>query len=111
MHEFHPARRLGQRTGDHPVHGAVVEHTGDAADVVEVVVTEDQQRDAGDAQAAQAAINGDRIRAGVDLDRRVRSGRKYERVTLTDVARDQHPVRRRPARREAADRDLQKGRH
>jgi hypothetical protein len=48
--ERHSADRLGQRTGKHAADAAVVQHAGDAADVIEVVVGEHQQGDDVDVQ-------------------------------------------------------------
>ncbi len=42
LHHCHPTGRLGERSGDHPIDGPAVENADDAADVVEVVVAEDQ---------------------------------------------------------------------
>jgi hypothetical protein len=42
VHEFDAGGRLGQRTGDHLLHRSTVQHAGDSADVVQVVVREHQ---------------------------------------------------------------------
>jgi hypothetical protein len=59
-------RRLGERTGHDGADLAAVEYAVDTADVVEVVVAEDQQRDVADVQVGQAPIDGHRVRPRVD---------------------------------------------
>ena len=80
-------RGLGERPGDHSTDPAAVEHAVDTADVVEVVMADDQQRNVMDVQVGQASIDGDRVRAGVDDHRAARSGREHQGVALADVAR------------------------
>ena len=89
--------RFGERTGEHGTDLPAVEHAVDAADVVEVVVADDQQRDPVDVQVGQASIDGDRIRAGVDDHGVPRPGREHQCVALADVARHENPAMRRPA--------------
>ena len=75
-------RRADQRAVDAPEHGI------DAADVVEVVVGEDEQLDAVDAELVEARRQRRRLRAGVDeRDRARRCGSPWRR-----------PARRRRAR-------------
>ncbi len=80
-----------------------VQHPGDAVDVVGVEVREHQQRDVGDAEPAQAAVDRGRVGPGVHDHAGAAAGVQDERVALADVARDQHPARGRPARRGHAD--------
>jgi len=90
-------RGLGKRTGDRGADLPAVEHAVDTADVVEVVMADDQQRDVVHVQVGQAPIDGDRVRAGVDDHCAARPGREHQGVALADVARHEHPAVRRPA--------------
>jgi hypothetical protein len=99
-------RGLGERTGDHGADPPAVEDAVDTADVVEVVMAEDQQRDGADMQVGQASIDGDRVRARVDNHGAPRPGWEHQRITLTDVARHENPVARRPAGHNGAHRQL-----
>ncbi len=105
LHEVDAGRWFGQRAGQDGGDAPAGEDAGDAADMVEVIVREDQQRDLSDAEVVQAAVDGHGVRPGIDFDRRVRRGGEQESVALADVARDERPVRRRPAGCDRPNRD------
>lgn len=90
------ARRFGHRRGRYRTDRAVPQHTGQALDVIGVVVAEDRQRDPADAEFAQAAVDRPRIRTGVHHHRGPRTRVEDERVALADVAHRQMPAGRRP---------------
>lgn len=85
-------------------HGAPPQDPGQAGDVVGVEVGEDEQRDGGDPQGAQTAVDEPGLRAGVDHDGGAVPRREHQRVALADVAGHQPPGRRRPARHRAGQR-------
>jgi hypothetical protein len=105
LHEPHTGQRIQKRPGDDRTDPAAMQNAGDAADVVEVIVREDQERDVRDCEVVQAPVDRHRVRSGIDHDGRMRSGRKHERVALPDVARDEDPVRCRPSRGHRSDRN------
>jgi hypothetical protein len=105
LHEVDAGRGFGQRAGQNRVDATAGKDAGDAADMVEVIMREDQQWDVSDAEVVQAAVDGHGIRTGVDFDRRVRRGGKQEGVALSDIAGHEHPVRRRPAGCDRPNRD------
>jgi hypothetical protein len=57
-----------------------------------------QQRHGRDAEAPQASVHECRIGTRVDHHGGVRAGPHREGITLTDVAGDHDPIRRRPPR-------------
>lgn len=90
------ARRFGHLRGRHRTDRAVPQHAGQALDMVGVVVAEDRQRDAADAEFAQAAVDRPGIRTGVHHHRGPRTRVEDERVALADVAHRHMPAGRRP---------------
>jgi hypothetical protein len=92
----HSRDRVGQRAGEHRTEAPAANNAGDAGDVIQMEVSEDQQRDVPNAEIMQAPIHRHRIRPGVDHDRAVTPRRKDERVPLTDVAGHEHPSGRWP---------------
>jgi len=97
-----------QRSGGDHAHAAPVQRPGEPAHVVGVQMRQQQQRDVGDAQPAQAAVLRADVRPDVDQHRRPRSGRKHEGIPLTDVAGHQvrgseGPAAHRLAQRPAED--------
>ena len=96
VHAADLVRRVAQHGHLDLADPAPAQHARQPLDVVGVEVREHHERDGRDTQVAQAAVDGDRVRAGVHHDGGTRPGRHDQPVALPDVARDQQPARRRP---------------
>ena len=96
FHDFGAGHRIGERAHQQPSDPTLVVDPRDPADMVEVEVGQDEQRDLPDAQARQAPVDQHRVRAGVDLDGRARARVEDEPVALPDVAGGEDPAGRRP---------------
>lgn len=80
--------------------------------MVGVEMGEDEQRDLGDPEGAQTAVDEAGLRAGVHHDGGAVARGEHQRVALADVAGHQPPGRRRPARHRARQRHrTHDGRH
>ena len=97
VHRGSPVVVRRERAGGHHADRPSVECSGEAADVVGVEMGEQNQRQRVDAEPVQAAVHRTDRRAGVDQHALPSTGRQHQRVALTDVAGDDHGVRRRPA--------------
>ena len=91
--------RLGQRAHHDLVDGPAGQHAGQPVDVVRVEVGEHQQRYPVHAEPFQAGVDRGRIGAGIDDHGGTRTQWHCERIALSDVTRDDHPIRGRPAGR------------
>ena len=69
---------LGQRTGDDLGNVPTMEDAGHSADVIHVVMTQQQQRNLVDVQVGQAPVDQHRIRSGVDHYGAAVAGRQHE---------------------------------
>lgn len=103
---------LVQGGGLDGAHGPAAQDPGQAGDMVGVEVGEEEQRDHGDPQGAQTAVDEAGLRAGVDHQSGAVARGQHQRVALTDVAGHQPPGGQRPAGHGPGQRDgAQDGRH
>jgi hypothetical protein len=103
--DVHACRGIGERADQDARDGAAAHHAEQPGHVVQVEVRDHEQRNLTDAEIAQAAVDGHRVRAGVDLHCRARCGGQQQRVTLPDVTGRKQPPGRRPCRGHRPDRD------
>ena len=104
--EGHAGFRLGKWPSDHPAYPAPTQHTGNAANVIHVIMREHEQRDLGDPLIMQAAVDQHRIRTRIDHDCRSRAGWQQQGVALPDVAGHEDLASWRPARSDRPNRNL-----
>jgi hypothetical protein len=95
----HPVVGGRERPGRDLPDVATSQGAREAAHVVGVEVGDQHQREGGDAQPVQAAVDRPDVGTCVDEDPGSGGGREHDRVPLPDVADDSEGVRRRPARR------------
>lgn len=102
--------RISQWRREDAPDGPVVLDSDRAADVIEMVVREDQQRDAPDTEFTETTVHRDRFGTGVDdhgvCPPATLRGREHEAVALADVAGDEQPPRGRPRRDHRPHRNL-----
>lgn len=85
-------------------HGTAAQDPGEAGDMVGVEMREDEQRDRGDPERTQAAVDEAGLRAGVHHDGGAVARGEHQSVALADVAGHQPPGRGRPAGHRAGQR-------
>jgi hypothetical protein len=96
-HPLQRPHRLVDRTDGHRPHRPAPQRTGETAHVVGVQVADHDHRDGVNAQPVQACVDRPVVGARVDEHRTPRlTRREDQRVALADVARHDHPARRRP---------------
>lgn len=93
----HPLVGRCQRPGRDHVDRTAGQRTGQPTHVVGVQVRDQHERQAPDTEPVQAAGDEGTVGTGIDQHPLPRPGRQHQRVTLTDVAGDDHGVRERPA--------------
>lgn len=91
------AVRLWDRGRLDPADRAPAEHARQALDVVGVEMAQKHQRNAVDAEIAQAPVHRVGVRSGIDHDSGAAAGVEDEGVALAHVAHHGEPVVRRPA--------------
>ena len=91
-----------QRTDQHQFRMEPGQNGFRSPDVIRVEVSQDQQRDAFDAQGFQAGYGGAGFRSGVHQDRRCFVCPQHRRVPLSDIAENRLPPSR-PVQRDRAD--------
>lgn len=105
MHELGAGSGIVEGAGEQRTDAPLPHGAGQPADVIEMEMGQHEQWDGGDLQISQAAVDQYRVGTGVDLHRGMAAGVQHQRVALADVASDENPAGRRPARGDRAHRD------
>lgn len=81
----------------HHPHRPAPEHTGQPTDMVRVKVGQEYQRNAGDAQIAEAVVDRSGVGPGVDDHSSSSAGRQHHGIPLSHIAEGDRPTGRRPS--------------
>jgi hypothetical protein len=95
-HRVDAGARCGQRADQDAIDTTTTHDAEQTSHMIDVEMTEYEQRDPTDAQIAKAAVDGDRVRPGIDHDRGAGADGEHFCVALPNVARDEQPPARRP---------------